>query len=156
MLGTLSLGRPYPGTPPEGWPDGAAMLDWHAGSSPMLVLALSMPTAAEIAAAQKAPVRIGVLRGKGASPPALLYEIRGLANGDAPSQVDLLPPELRPDLTPLRAGQRYLLTILLLSAESGTVRAIRVVSLSERCSVALRAAVAGEDGEDCALGRAGE
>jgi hypothetical protein len=162
---TLALGDRYPGTPPKGLPDGAVILDWTAARPLTLILALSMPTKAEIDAARNGKVRIGVraprpaIPGRPAQPPLLLYEIPRLADGDAPFELELLPEADRPDLTPLRAGQRYLLTILLLSAESGTVRAIRMVSLSERASRAWRAAVAGETAGmagDCALGRAGE
>lgn len=157
----IALGDRYPGTPPEGLPDGAAILDWTATRGPTLLLALSMPTADEIAAARTGRVRLGVraARPESDEPPLLLYEISGLADGDAPYELERVAPGERPDLAPLRAGQRYLLAILLLSAESGTVRAIRMVSLSERCSVAWRAAVAGETtgaAGDCALGRAGE
>lgn len=159
----LALGDTYPGTPPGGLPDGAAILDWSATRPLTLLLALSMPTAAEIAAARTGAVRIGVRAPRAATgllpaqPPLLLYALRGLADGEAPYELDRVAPEERPDLSPLAPGQRYLLTILLLSAESGTVRAIRAVSLSERASRAWRAAVAGEEGAaDVPLGRAGE
>ena len=152
LLRRIEVGRPYAPTPPGGhWPDGGAFLEWRRGMME-LVLSLPNPTAAEVQAARVGKVRVGVAaRGGDVGQLALVYAVAGLADGDAPYSLDLVPEASRPDLSPLAPGARYLLVLVLVDAAAGgTVRAIRAVSLSHRVSESLRAAVAGERWESVA------
>lgn len=154
---TISVGEPYPVTPAGGWPDGAVLVEWTRWGAMQLILSLARPTAREVKAAREGAVRLGVRAPRGGEPGQLIYWIDGLADGDAPYEPERLRPEARPDPAAL-AGRRLLLTILLLEAGRGTVRAIRGVTLSERASAAWRAVACGgpaEELRDVALGRAG-
>ena len=95
-------------------------------------------TADEIATLSSAKVNIGV-----ATVGRVVFAVHDIGgmNGESPYNVHLLSPESRPELTVLTQNERLLAPIFLIDSSDGTVCAIRVVTMSERVSQALRAAV---------------
>lgn len=120
------------------WPEGAAFTHHDSWE---LLLRVATPTAREVAAAARGPASLAFFR----RDCALLVLYRFGADVDAAGQPDPiewssvpLEPHLWKRLPPVE--ERAVLRIVLLSAEDGITRALRVVLLAPGFSQALRAA----------------
>jgi hypothetical protein len=72
----------------------------------------------------------------------LLYQFKPLLWGDAPYHYSLVPVDRRSSPKSIEEGQGVLLTIILIDARTGIVRAIRIIGLSTNLSRKLVDAIA--------------
>lgn len=138
-LHTYEVGRPFiPGQ--TSWPDGTAAYNYQAGQH-ALTLFLGSPSHAEVADARIGKAEFGLV----VEPPVLflLYRFgRAIPWSDAPYTWHMASPERRtiPDTTGL-VEPRALLSVVLVDAHTGIIRALRAVSFSPALTAALHLAI---------------
>lgn len=115
----------------------------HRGGAHELVLRLARPTVAEIAAVARGPASFGVLDpGDGDLLFALYRFGDAIRWSDAPFSPHLLPAAERPlPPAPEPGADRALLTVVLVDAADGVVRALRSLTLPPRVTAALAAGI---------------
>jgi hypothetical protein len=115
------------------YPDGTTVFGMG-----MLVVFRASPTANEIEAFRRAPMRLGVVEVGGCL--FVLYAVKGF-DGDAPYDWHLASESERVIPEPLTPKQRLLICVYLVDARTGVIRAMRQTSMSRRVSRALVEAV---------------
>ncbi len=137
-MALYEVGQPYPaGSPP--YPEGGEYN--YRGGAHELRLFFNTPTPAEGEAVRTGPAEVALT----VDGPVvfLLYRFGEAFHwSDAPYTIHMVPADQRTPPPALEAGQGVLLTVLLIDAGSGIVRAIRVVSLSPHLTRELHAAIA--------------
>lgn len=134
----LEVGKPYI----EGktrWPDASQFVYDRCGL--MLSIFAGHLKESEIEAVRKGQVELAIYENQPAV--FLLYRIKGFGPwSDVPYSIHLVSPENRPDIKPLIIeGQKLLMTIILVDADTGIIKALRAVSTSTAFTVALNQAV---------------
>ncbi len=152
----IGVGHPYLPALPGGWPvcpGGVAFVVWRRGMMD-LVLAFADLTPEDVQAAMTGKVRVGLRQDATYDALLLLFDVEGITYGGAILPIAGVPEAERLDLSsPLATGARYLLTLVLVDAPGGTVRATRAVSLSPGVSRIVRRCVAREAFSLAELGR---
>jgi hypothetical protein len=120
------------------WPEGAVYQ--YRGGGHELLLFLESPTAAEIEDVRRGPVEFALL----VVPPTIVfcYRFAGIPWSDSPYTIHLVPVEERLGVDdPVLEESRALLTVILVDAGDGVIRALRVISFSADFTDALRQAI---------------
>lgn len=142
----LRVGQPYhPGR--KRWPEGAEY-NYRAGGHE-LAIRLSRPMPAEIEGVRRGQSEFALY----ASGDQLLLLYRfgapgaGLPWSDAPYSWHEAPAEQRQLLPETEGAARALLTVVLLDADTGLIRALRAVTFSPAFTTALHAAIRAQAGQ---------
>lgn len=136
----LRVGQPYhPGR--QSWPEVAQYQ--HRGGGHELLLCLACPTGTEVEAVRRGEAEFALYAHEDLI--VLLYRFgaagRGIPWSDAPYSWHLVPAGERALPPDVAGNERALLTVVLVDAATGIIRALRVVSWSPAFTAAVHAAI---------------
>lgn len=136
-LHAYEVGKLYSATRTR-WPE-AVEYNYRGGAHELRMF-LTRLTAQDIDAIANGPMRLGLL----VEPPVIMLVYRfgeAVPYSDAPYSIHMVPEGERTPPSDINADERQLLQIILVSAETGIIRALRVVTFTETFSRRLHQAI---------------
>jgi hypothetical protein len=136
-LHSYAVGTPYSPTRTR-WPE-AIEYNYRSGAHELRMFLTGL-TEADIAAVARGPMRVAVFVDQPVI--MLITRFEGVTDySDSPYTIHMVPEDERTPPSDVEVDQRQLLQIILVAAETGIIRALRVVALNETLSRRLHEAI---------------